>query len=322
MKPYPLRKEQLRVLRLLLDGNSYPTAAFTLEYYRPIVALHTLERRGLVEQCGTSPTAFVWRITPEGRAAVQETAVKYVPDVETLAAALQDTARASQPTAPWIQAAYDALPDAPLSTEVAAAAEWVEARACDSPCVGCHDGKCDRLHATTILRALTAAVASEQRLREAFEPEHQPWCPAFQAWDEAGAACTCDDLYQATRRKLAATPATGLTVVDAVELAAMKDDKNQAYLERNHLVALVARMFPSGIRETSIEGWDAEWNGCVYIDLPDGQISYHYHTAHAWLFADLPPYTKEYDGHGKTMVFDRQRMAWAELARLRAKEGK
>lgn len=88
-------------------------------------------------------------------------------------------------------------------------------------------------------------------------------------------------------------------------IAAQKDTINGAYYERNMHVALLARLYPSGIRETHIEGWDEEWRNCVYIDLPAGQISYHYHTREAHLFHDLPPYTKPWDGHQKDLVHER-----------------
>lgn len=86
---------------------------------------------------------------------------------------------------------------------------------------------------------------------------------------------------------------------------AQKGTINNAYYERNIHVALLARLYPSGIRETHIEGWDEEWRNCVYIDLPSGQISYHYHTREAHLFHDLPPYTKVWDGHQKDEVHAR-----------------
>jgi hypothetical protein len=70
-----------------------------------------------------------------------------------------------------------------------------------------------------------------------------------------------------------------------------------AYAERNQLVAVLARLFPSGIRRTAIEGWSEDWHNCVYIDLPTGQASWHYHDREAALFADLPVYTKPWDGH-------------------------
>lgn len=79
----------------------------------------------------------------------------------------------------------------------------------------------------------------------------------------------------------------------------MNMDGDQGYRERNVLVCLLARIYPSGIRATEIEGWEPEWNNCVYIDLPTGQVSYHYHDTEKSLFAWLPAYTKPYDGHDK-----------------------
>lgn len=69
------------------------------------------------------------------------------------------------------------------------------------------------------------------------------------------------------------------------------------YEERNRVVAVLARLYPSGIRKTNIPGWKEDWQNCVYIDLPTGQASWHYHDSLAHLFEDLPPYEKEYDGH-------------------------
>lgn len=79
--------------------------------------------------------------------------------------------------------------------------------------------------------------------------------------------------------------------------ASAREVTDAAYQERNMLVAFLARVFPSGIARTSIEGWDPEWHGCVYIDTPKGQMSWHYHDRDAHLFAGLPAYTKPWDGH-------------------------
>lgn len=78
----------------------------------------------------------------------------------------------------------------------------------------------------------------------------------------------------------------------------MEEEKDQAYEERNRVVALLARLLPSGIRKTDIPGWDAEWHGCVYITLPNGkQLSWNYHDDQSPMFEDLPPFEGEYDGH-------------------------
>lgn len=72
---------------------------------------------------------------------------------------------------------------------------------------------------------------------------------------------------------------------------------NGAYDERNHLVAMLARMFPSGLRRTAIENWDPEWHNCVYIEFPWGQASWHFHDRDAYLFEGLSEYHRQWDGH-------------------------
>lgn len=77
----------------------------------------------------------------------------------------------------------------------------------------------------------------------------------------------------------------------------MEARKDAAYLERNQVVAALAKAYPSGVARTAIEGWSEDWHGCVYIDLPTGQVSWHFHDSQAYLFADLPPYAGKWDGH-------------------------
>lgn len=69
----------------------------------------------------------------------------------------------------------------------------------------------------------------------------------------------------------------------------MEARKDAAYLERNRLVALLSTLFPAGRARTAIDGWSEDWHGCVYINLPTGQVSWHYHDSQAHLFAHLPP---------------------------------
>ena len=96
-----------------------------------------------------------------------------------------------------------------------------------------------------------------------------------------------------------------LGCIPTPEIKDVRDSKDQAYIERNHVVAALARLFPSGVQRTNIPDWNSEWHGCVYIDLPAGQISYHFHDSQAHLFADLPPYAGEWDGHDKEVVHAR-----------------
>lgn len=103
-----------------------------------------------------------------------------------------------------------------------------------------------------------------------------------------------------------------------------RDDYRQrqdaAYNERNKVVAALAKLFPSGIARTNIEGWDAEWHGCVYIDLPWGQVSWHYHDSQAELFMNIPPYTKPWDGHDTDEKYHRLKMLTPSPARRWTRE--
>jgi hypothetical protein len=81
--------------------------------------------------------------------------------------------------------------------------------------------------------------------------------------------------------------------------------RDGAYTERNRLVALLASIYPSGVKKTAIPGWDEAWHGCVYIDTPQGQASWHFHDSEAHLFSHLPPYEGEWDGHTTEEKYER-----------------
>ncbi|HEY0820978.1 MAG TPA: hypothetical protein VGD46_19485 [Rhizobacter sp.] len=120
------------------------------------------------------------------------------------------------------------------------------------------------------------------------------------ALDAAGAPAVGEDgRWLTLPQRLQALQLAQADVLQAtrLELKAMTERKDGAYEERNRVVAALASAFPSGIARTAIEGWSDDWHGCVYIDLPTGQASWHYHDSQHWLFAHLPPYTGTWDGH-------------------------
>ena len=80
------------------------------------------------------------------------------------------------------------------------------------------------------------------------------------------------------------------------ELAEMTERKDAAYFERNQVVAALAKCFPSIVTQTEIPGWSPEWHGCVYIQLPTGQVSWHFHESQEYLFAELPRKGAGWDG--------------------------
>lgn len=101
---------------------------------------------------------------------------------------------------------------------------------------------------------------------------------------------------------------------EAEDIRAQKD---AAYLERNQCVALIARMsLALGLRvcvtKTAISGWSEDWHGCVYITLPTGQVSWHFHDSQAHLFAGLPTGAESWDGHDTPEKYRRVAAAFAE----------
>jgi hypothetical protein len=77
---------------------------------------------------------------------------------------------------------------------------------------------------------------------------------------------------------------------------------DDVYNERNRVVAVFARLalaqgWRAGLSVTAIEGWDPAWHNCVYIETPEGQLSWHFHDREAHLFAGLPYYAGTWDGH-------------------------
>jgi hypothetical protein len=98
----------------------------------------------------------------------------------------------------------------------------------------------------------------------------------------------------------------------AYEIETLKEEvanerllRNAAYTERNALVSALAHLFPAGTKKDNNEHWDDDWRNVVYIDTPAGQLSWHYHDSDAKLFADLPRYWSEYDGHSTPEKYKR-----------------
>jgi hypothetical protein len=130
--------------------------------------------------------------------------------------------------------------------------------------------------------------------------------------DDPVPECDCQRCAIATRDALRA------------EVERLTSAKDGAYEERNRCVALIARMALSlgcraGLARTAIEGWSEDWHGCVYIDLPTGQVSWHYHDSHGHLFEGLPKYAAPWDGHDTPEKYRRvgdarefPRTAWVE----------
>lgn len=80
---------------------------------------------------------------------------------------------------------------------------------------------------------------------------------------------------------------------------------DEVYSERNTCVALIASMaegldLPIGIRPDEDDpGWYI-----LFIDLPTGQVSWHFQESEKPLFP-YPLYTKAWDGHSNEQKYER-----------------
>ncbi len=82
-------------------------------------------------------------------------------------------------------------------------------------------------------------------------------------------------------------------------------ERDAAYVERNRLVAALARLVISiggsawlaDHRDVPGEDWDPEWRTVVFIEGPIGQLSWHLHDSDVPLFDGLPRGANTWDGH-------------------------
>lgn len=75
--------------------------------------------------------------------------------------------------------------------------------------------------------------------------------------------------------------------------------KDEAYAERNRLVALLTLLFPASLeRHPENEVWEDDWRWIVFIDLPTGQVSWHIHDSELPLFEHISRNQgRVWDGH-------------------------
>jgi hypothetical protein len=92
--------------------------------------------------------------------------------------------------------------------------------------------------------------------------------------------------------------------------------KDGAYSERNQILAAFARMavalgWRAGVGRHPADdlSWENDWRTILFIDLPTGQASWHFHDSEAHLLAGLPAYRAPWDGHTTPEKYERLRAA-------------
>ena len=83
--------------------------------------------------------------------------------------------------------------------------------------------------------------------------------------------------------------------------------RNQAYKERNQLVAFISKIFPSalGRHDESDTKCDDEWRNIVFVYTTQGQCSWHIHDSELELFSHLQELDVIWDGHTAEQKYDR-----------------
>jgi hypothetical protein len=88
--------------------------------------------------------------------------------------------------------------------------------------------------------------------------------------------------------------------------AKLKEEKDNAYTERNKLVAFISKLYPSHLaRHLEDPNWDADWMNIVFIDTPAGQLSWHIHDSELSLFDHIEYGENNWDGHTTEEKYDR-----------------
>lgn len=74
---------------------------------------------------------------------------------------------------------------------------------------------------------------------------------------------------------------------------------NGAYEERNLLVSVLSRLYPSHLtkHDERDETWDRDWLNIVCIHTPEGQATWHLKNADLYNFKHLKYEKNDWDGH-------------------------
>lgn len=88
--------------------------------------------------------------------------------------------------------------------------------------------------------------------------------------------------------------------------ALLEGRKDNAYWERNKLLALISRIFPSHLsRHPAEEEWEDDWRNIVCVHLPSGQATWHIHDQELANFQHLEWGENHWDGHDTLEKYDR-----------------
>jgi len=90
-------------------------------------------------------------------------------------------------------------------------------------------------------------------------------------------------------------------------LRKLKSDKHGAYNERDRLVAVLSKLWPSHLADHPADDltWDDEWRTIVCVHSPVGQLTWHIKDGEQPLFVHLSKGDNDWDGHTTEQKYQR-----------------
>jgi hypothetical protein len=95
--------------------------------------------------------------------------------------------------------------------------------------------------------------------------------------------------------------------IDAEDVLRLIQEKQQAYTERNALVAALSKLLPSRLSRHPDDDtdWDDDWRWIVFVNGPTGQMSWHIHDSERPMFDHLEACETAWDGHTTPEKYER-----------------
>lgn len=104
------------------------------------------------------------------------------------------------------------------------------------------------------------------------------------------------------------------------KVAGLEAQKDGAYSERNKILSLFAVLawrfgwkVGVGLHPITDTTWEKDWRNILFINLPTGQASWHFHDSEKHLLSGLPDYHDKWDGHSTPEKYKRLHYTRQEL---------
>jgi len=85
----------------------------------------------------------------------------------------------------------------------------------------------------------------------------------------------------------------------------LKKEIRLVYRERNQLVLLLTKIYPSHLSKHTAKEWEDDWRNIVCIHTPKGQATWHIHDTEVNKFGHLMYRSDHWDGHTTNNKYNR-----------------